>query len=46
VGLKMVLVDIYKIPVELSLSAVVLVLSLAVMASLWRNRQLARAYER
>ena len=46
VGLKMVLVDIYKIPVELSLSAVVIVLSLAVMASLWRNRQLARAYER
>ncbi len=45
VGLKMVLVDIYKIPVELSLSVVVLVLSLAIMASLWRNRYLSRAYE-
>lgn len=39
VGVKMVMVDIYKIPVGLSLSVVAGILTLAVVASVWRTHR-------
>jgi len=43
VGVKMVLVDIYKIPTAVSLGVIVTVLAVAVVASLVRARRLDRA---
>jgi tellurite resistance protein TerC len=40
VGVKMVMVDIYKIPVAVSLGVVASILTLAVLASLWRSSRL------
>jgi tellurite resistance protein TerC len=39
VGVKMVMVDIYKIPIGLSLSVVASILTLAVVASVWRTHR-------
>ncbi|MFN8459705.1 MAG: TerC family protein [Anaerolineae bacterium] len=36
VGIKMVLVDVYKIPIGLSLGVIAAILAIAVLASLWR----------
>jgi tellurite resistance protein TerC len=41
VGVKMVLVDFYKIPVAVSLGVIASILAVAVIASLWHNRRLA-----
>jgi tellurite resistance protein TerC len=41
VGIKMVMVDIYKIPVGLSLAVIFGILAVAVAASLWRSRRFA-----
>ncbi|HYE57761.1 MAG TPA: TerC family protein [Rhodothermales bacterium] len=41
VGAKMLLVDLLHVPMALSLAIVVTVLTIAVLASIWRNRQLA-----
>lgn len=41
VGAKMLLVDIYKIPIALSLGVIALILAVAVVASLWRARRQA-----
>ncbi len=43
VGIKMVLVDIYKIPVPISLGVIASILTVAVVASLLRARRLAAA---
>ncbi len=43
VGAKMVLVDIYKIPVAFSLGVIASILTVAVVASLWHNRRVAQA---
>ncbi len=40
VGIKMILVDIYKIPTALSLGVIAIILATAVVASLWRARRL------
>lgn len=40
VGVKMVIVDIYKIPVGVSLGVIAAILAIAVAASLWRAKQL------
>lgn len=40
VGVKMVVVDFYKIPTGLSLGVIATILTIAVLASLWRTRQL------
>lgn len=42
VGIKMVIVDFYKIPVALSLGVIVSILAIAVIASLWHNRRTAQ----
>jgi tellurite resistance protein TerC len=42
VGIKMVMVDIYKIPVGLSLGVIAGILAVAVIASLWRARRLLK----
>ena len=42
VGTKMVIVDLYKIPVGLSLGVIVSILAVAVIASLWRARRLLK----
>ena len=42
VGVKMVMVDIYKIPVALSLGIIASILAVAVVASLWHNRRVAQ----
>jgi tellurite resistance protein TerC len=42
VGVKMVLVDIYKIPVGLALGVIASILAISVIASLWRARRLPR----
>jgi tellurite resistance protein TerC len=39
VGLKMVLADLYKIPIGLSLAVIVSILVVAIIASLWRARR-------
>ena len=38
VGAKMVLVDVYKIPVEISLAVIASILTISVLASLWKAR--------
>ena len=43
VGIKMVLVDVYKIPVAVSLGVIASILTVAVLASLWRSRTLSVA---
>jgi len=40
VGIKMVMVDLYKIPVGLSLGVIAGILTVAVLASVWRARRL------
>ena len=45
VGVKMVMVDIYKIPVALSLGIIASVLGVAVLASLWHNQRQAQLQE-
>ncbi len=42
VGTKMVMVDIYKIPVRLSLGVIASILAVAVSASLWRAQRLLK----
>lgn len=42
VGIKMVMIDIYKIPIGLSLAVIAGVLVVAVVASLWQGQRLAR----
>ena len=42
VGIKMVMVDLYKIPVGLSLGVIASILAISVIASLWRARRLLR----
>lgn len=39
VGVKMVMVDLYKIPVAVSLSVIASILAVAILASLWQNRR-------
>lgn len=41
VGLKMVLTDIYKVPIGLSLSVIAAILGAAILASLWRTARLS-----
>ena len=45
VGIKMVIVDLYKIPVGLSLGVIASILAISVIASLWRTRRLLRLEE-
>ncbi len=45
VGMKMVIVEIYKIPVALSLGIIASVLGVAVLASLWHNQRQAQLQE-
>jgi tellurite resistance protein TerC len=42
VGMKMVLVDLYKIPVGVSLSVIASLLAISVIASLWRAQRLLK----
>jgi len=42
VGIKMLLVDLYKIPVGLSLGVIASILAISVMASLWRAQRLLK----
>jgi tellurite resistance protein TerC len=41
VGIKMVVTDIYKIPIGLSLVVIAVILGVAILASLWRTRRLS-----
>ncbi len=43
VGVKMVLTDLYKVPVVLSLAVIATLLAIGIAASVWRNRQAAAA---
>jgi len=43
VGIKMVMVDFYKIPVGLSLGVIASILAISVMASLWRAQRLLKS---
>jgi tellurite resistance protein TerC len=45
VGVKMVMTDIYKIPIGLSLSVIAGILAISVAVSLWRARQLLKLEE-
>lgn len=45
VGIKMVMVDLYKIPVGLSLGIIAGILAISVMASLWRAQRLLKMEE-
>ncbi|NUQ37181.1 MAG: TerC family protein [Caldilineales bacterium] len=45
VGIKMVIVDIYKVPTAFSLGMVATVLTLSILASWQRNRQMAGVFE-
>jgi tellurite resistance protein TerC len=45
VGIKMVIVDLYKIPVGLSLGVVAGILTSAILASLWKSREDAKLIE-
>ncbi|MEZ4571621.1 MAG: hypothetical protein R2849_15070 [Thermomicrobiales bacterium] len=45
IGVKMVLIDIYKIPIAVSLSVIVLVFAVAIFASIRRDRELEMAAE-
>jgi tellurite resistance protein TerC len=42
VGIKMVIVDLYKIPVGISLGVIASILAISVLASLWRTHQLLK----
>jgi len=42
VGIKMVITDIYKIPIGLSLGVIASILTISVLASLWRAQQLVK----
>ena len=42
VGTKMVLVDIYKIPVEISLAVIASILTVSILASLWKARRVMK----
>ena len=42
VGTKMMLVDIYKIPVGLSLGVIFIILAISIAASLWRSNRLIK----
>lgn len=42
VGLKMVLTDVYKIPTGVSLGVIATILTVAIVASLWRARQFSK----
>jgi tellurite resistance protein TerC len=42
VGVKMVLVDLYKIPVEISLGVIASILAISVLASLWKARMVTK----
>ncbi|MGI9254593.1 MAG: tellurium resistance protein TerC, partial [Thermomicrobiales bacterium] len=46
VGLKMVLVDVYKVPALVSLSVIVSLLAIAIIASLMHNKRALAAAER
>lgn len=39
VGVKMVMVDVYKLPVAASLSIIAGILAVAILVSLWQNRR-------
>jgi len=43
VGIKMMLIDIYKIPIGVSLGFVALVIVISVMASIRKNKQIEEA---
>ncbi len=43
VGVKMVLTDLYKVPVGLSLAVIATLLAIGIAASVWRNRRAAAA---
>ncbi|MFT3890232.1 MAG: TerC family protein [Anaerolineales bacterium] len=45
VGIKMVIVDLYKIPVGLSLGVVAGILTIAILASLWKSKEDAKLNE-
>ena len=45
VGIKMVIVDLYKIPVGLSLGVIASILAISVLASLWRAQRLPEPEE-
>ena len=45
VGIKMVMVDLYKIPVGLSLGVIASILAISVIASLWRAQRLLKLEE-
>lgn len=42
VGIKMVIVDFYKIPIGLSLGVVAGILTISVLASLWKARNVPK----
>ncbi len=42
VGIKMMMVDIYKIPVGLSLGAIFIIIAISIAASLWRAKRLIK----
>ena len=43
VGIKMVMVDIYKIPVGISLGVIASILAISVLASLWKARMVSKS---
>jgi tellurite resistance protein TerC len=45
VGIKMVIVDLYKVPIGLSLGVIAGILAVAVIASLWRSHRLLKLDE-
>ncbi len=45
VGVKMVIIDFYKIPIGLSLGVVAGILTLSILASLWKARNASKALE-
>lgn len=45
IGVKMLLIDVYKIPVAVSLGVVASVLTISIVASLWKTRRDARLAE-
>jgi tellurite resistance protein TerC len=43
VGIKMVMVDIYKIPVGISLGVIASILAVSVLASIWKSRTVTKS---
>jgi tellurite resistance protein TerC len=43
VGVKMCIVDLYKVPIPLSLGVIIGILALAIFASMWRRKQASKA---